>query len=143
MANLIARWHQSLNEIPEHHWEDLVGNHINPFFRWKWLSALETSNSICARQGWQPLHLVLWREETPIAVATLYLKAHSYGEFVFDQVFARLAEELSLNYYPKLIGMSPLSPVEGYRFFYAQNENTQELTNLMMETIDRLSLIHI
>ena len=92
MAKLIARWHQSLKEIPENHWENLVGPQINPFFRWKWLNALEISGSVCAQQGWQPFHLGLWREDIPIAIAPLYLKSHSYGEFIFDQVFAKLAQ---------------------------------------------------
>ena len=45
---------------------------------------------------------------TKIAVAPLFLKGHSYGEFVFDQTFARLAADLGLRYYPKLLGMSPV-----------------------------------
>ncbi len=136
MVNLIARWHQSIDEIQEHQWKLLINNQSNPFYQWKWLHALEKSGSICAQQGWQPIHLSIWRSNCPIAVAPLYLKAHSYGEFVFDQVFANLAGDLGLNYYPKMLGMSPLSPIEGYRFFYAPEENIKELTTLMIEVID-------
>ena len=49
------------------------------------------SGSVVPRQGWQPCHLGLWRGEQLIAAAPLYLKGHSYGEFVFDQSFAQLA----------------------------------------------------
>lgn len=136
MAILSARWHRSIQEIPEQQWCCLLKEQVIPFYRWGWLAALEHSESIAAEQGWQPLHLALWRGEVPVAVAPLYLKGHSYGEFVFDQVFARLAGDLGLNYYPKLLGMSPVSPVQGYRFFVAPEEDEAELTALMMQAID-------
>ena len=104
MTSLTARWHRSINEIPEQQWNSLVGDAAIPFYRWSWLEALESSGSIIPEQGWQPLHLALWRDDIPIAVAPLFLKGHSYGEFVFDQTFARLAADLGLRYYPKLLG---------------------------------------
>lgn len=137
MASLSARWHRSLQEIPEADWERLVGEDAIPFYRWRWLTALETSGSIAADQGWQPLHLALRRDDdTLVAVAPLYLKGHSYGEFVFDQAFARLAADLGLRYYPKLVGMSPVSPVQGYRFHVAPGEDAGALTALMLRLID-------
>ncbi len=119
---LEARWHQQLAEIPEQAWDALVASAGLPFYRWAWLEALERSGSIVPSQGWQACHLSLWREQQLIAVAPLYVKGHSYGEFVFDQSFAQLAGQLGLRYYPKLLGMSPLSPILGYRFFIASNE---------------------
>ena len=107
-----------------------------PFYRWGWLDALERSGSIIPDQGWQPLHLAIWRGDSPIAVAPLYLKGHSYGEFVFDQTFARLASDLGLRYYPKLIGMSPVSPVVGYRFHVRSDEDEAALTAEMLRVID-------
>jgi len=137
MATLSARWHRSLREIPESEWERLVGPQAIPFYRWRWLAALEDSGSTVPEQGWQPLHLSLWRGgDTLVAVAPLYLKGHSYGEFVFDQAFARLAGDLGLRYYPKLLGMSPVSPVQGYRFHLAEGEDPAALTALMLELID-------
>ena len=137
MTAFTARWHQSIREIPERHWQELVGEQAIPFYRWGWLEALEASGSIAPDQGWQPLHLALWRDEIPVAVAPLYLKGHSYGEFVFDQSFARLAADLGLRYYPKLLGMSPVSPVLGYRFHMREGEDHAQLTRLLIQTIDR------
>ncbi|WP_341886286.1 GNAT family N-acetyltransferase [Synechococcus sp. UW140] len=134
---LEARWHRQLAEIPQQQWDQLVQQFELPFYRWHWLEALERSGSIESKQGWQPCHLSLWRADALIAVAPLYLKGHSYGEFVFDQSFAQLAGQLGLAYYPKLVGMSPVSPVLGYRFFFASGENPQELTTLLLELIDR------
>jgi hypothetical protein len=136
MSSLKVRWHRSIREIPEEHWQALVGADSIPFYRWAWLDALESSGSVVPDQGWQPLHLALWRGDTPIAVAPLYLKGHSYGEFVFDQTFARLASDLGLRYYPKLLGMSPVSPVLGYRFHVLDGEDAAELTGVLMQAID-------
>ena len=143
MADLQARWHQAMAELPQDQWQELLANHQGaadsaslPFYDWNWLQLLEASGSIVPRQGWQPCHLGLWRGERLVAVAPLYLKGHSYGEFVFDQSFAQVAGQLGLRYYPKLVGMSPLSPVQGYRFLFAAGENAAELTAAMLELID-------
>lgn len=143
MAELRAQWHTSLSELPQQQWQALLlasaaeaGQPLPPFFSWSWLHQLEASGSITPRNGWQPCHLALWRDGELLAVAPLYLKGHSYGEFVFDQAFAQLAGQLGLRYYPKLVGMSPVSPVQGYRFLVAAGEDTARLTALLLELID-------
>jgi len=137
MAELQARWHRAIVELSQEAWDTLLGDHAAaPFYRWRWLHRLEASGSIVPREGWQPCHLGLWRGGELVAAAPLYLKGHSYGEFVFDQSFAQLAGQLGLRYYPKLVGMSPLSPVEGYRFLIAAGEDEAAITALMLELID-------
>jgi len=143
MAQIRAQWHTALADLPAAAWQALLaataarsGTAVPPFFHWSWLQQLETSGSIIPRQGWQPCHLSLWRGERLVAAAPLYLKGHSYGEFVFDQAFAQLAGQLGLRYYPKLVGMSPLSPVQGYRFLVLAGEDRAQLTALMLELID-------
>jgi len=128
-------------ELPEARWDQLVaaasGSSVpSPFFRWRWLHHLELSGSIVPSQGWQPCHLGLWRDGQLVAVAPLYLKGHSYGEFVFDQSFAELATRLGQRYYPKLVGMSPVSPVVGYRFWIDPSEDATRLTAAMLRLID-------
>ena len=139
MLPLSMHWHRSIQEISQEHWDRLLGKQATPFYRWRWLMDLETSGSIVPGKGWQALHLSLWRGENLVAFAPLYLKGHSYGEFVFDQSFARLAADLGLRYYPKLIGMSPVSPIQGYRFHVAPEENVAELTALMLNLIDEFA----
>ncbi len=136
MNNLKIKWHKSISEIPEKAWRNLLGSNLSPFYSWEWLNALETSDSIIPLNGWQPLFLSAWNGKNIIASAPLYLKAHSYGEFIFDNSFAELAQNLNLKYYPKLIGMSPLSPVEGYRFLFSAGENEKELTYILIKEID-------
>jgi predicted N-acyltransferase len=113
-----------------------------PFFSWNWLHALETSGSIVPSQGWQPCHLGLWRGDALVALAPLYLKGHSYGEFVFDQSFAQLAGQLGLRYYPKLVGMSPVSPVEGYRFLVSAAEDQGAIIDALFAQIETFCVRH-
>ena len=84
MVKIVSKWHSSIKEISKEDWTAILDEKVIPFFQWDWLLALEESTSITAKSGWQPFHLGLWREEHLVAFAPLYLKAHSYGEFVFD-----------------------------------------------------------
>ena len=111
----------SIKEISKEIWNELANEINNPFYEWTWLKNLEISKSVSRETGWQPLYFVAYKHEEILGIAPLFLKSHSYGEFIFDQSFARLAQELNLNYYPKLIGMSPYSPVNGYQFLYKKN----------------------
>jgi predicted N-acyltransferase len=148
MADLQARWHRATAEIPADQFQALLlqvtpaNQEPLPFYTWAWLHALEASGSIVPSQGWQTCHLGLWRGDTLVALAPLYLKGHSYGEFVFDQSFAQLAGQLGLRYYPKLVGMSPVSPVEGYRFLIGPGEDKQALTAVLFQQIEAFCQQH-
>lgn len=129
-------WTNQIADIPQAAWDALALPLKTPFLEWAWLDNLETSGSATAKAGWLPNHLTIWRDRQLIAAAPLYIKGHSYGEFVFDQQWADLASRLGLEYYPKLLGMSPFTPVEGYRFLIAPGEDEEELTSLMVGAID-------
>ena len=116
-----------------------------PGLEWDWLNNMETSGSTGAKAGWLPNHLTLWSEDDSgkdmlVAAAPLYLKGHSYGEFVFDHQWAELAQRLGVDYYPKMLGMSPFTPAEGYRFLIAPEEDEAALTEAMVELIDDFCL---
>ena len=110
----------SISEIKKEIWDEFNKKNDNPFYEWYWIKNLEKSNTVTRETGWQPLYFLVYKKANKelCAIAPLFLKNHSYGEFIFDQSFARLAQDLNLNYYPKLIGMSPYSPIEGYQFLY-------------------------
>ena len=74
MSDLIAKWHKSIKEIPKESWQELKIEHAIPFFEWDWLEALETSKSISKINGWQPIHLSIWKKSRLISFAPLYLK---------------------------------------------------------------------
>ncbi|MFE4105454.1 GNAT family N-acetyltransferase [Almyronema epifaneia] len=135
-------WIRNLAEIPKSAWDALALPLTTPFLEWDWLHNMESSGSAVAKAGWLPNHLTIWRDRTLVAAAPLYLKGHSYGEFVFDHQWADLAARLGLQYYPKLLGMSPFTPAEGYRFLMAPDEDEDTLTALMVEAIDQFCQRH-
>ena len=129
-------WISKLAEIPQASWDALAMPLKTPFMEWDWLNNLETSGSATGKNGWLPHHLTVWRDKNLIACAPLYVKSHSYGEFVFDNQWADLAQRLGIQYYPKLMGMTPFTPAEGYRFLIADGEDEDELTGIMVSAID-------
>ena len=88
----------------------------NPFVSHAFLSVVEDSGSANARTGWVPQHAVLRNDSgTVVAVAPIYAKSHSYGEYVFDHGWANALERVGVRYYPKLQVAVPFSPVPGPR----------------------------
>ncbi|MDB9541154.1 GNAT family N-acetyltransferase [Anabaenopsis tanganyikae CS-531] len=134
--NYSSLWINHIAQVPQNAWDALAIPLKTPFLEWDWLNNLEISQSATAKTGWLPNHLTLWREGTLIAAAPLYLKGHSYGEFVFDQQWAELAHRLGIQYYPKLLGMTPFTPAEGYRFLIAPGEDEDYITAMMVHEID-------
>jgi predicted N-acyltransferase len=135
-------WTNKIAEIPQAAWDAMALPLKTPFLEWEWLNNLEISQSATANTGWLPNHLTLWRERNLIAAAPLYLKGHSYGEFVFDHQWAELSSRLGVAYYPKLLGMTPFTPAEGYRFLIAPGENEEEITAMMLHEIDSFCVQH-
>lgn len=130
-------WIRQIHEIPQAAWDEMALPLQTPFLEWTWLHNMEHSGSVVANAGWLPNHLTVWRSQTLVAAAPLYLKSHSYGEFVFDHQWADLANRLGVEYYPKLLGMSPFTPAEGYRFLMAPGEDERQLTEMMVAAIDQ------
>lgn len=135
---LRLRWFRSMAEIPPEAWDTLALALEAPILEWEWLRQLEVSGSICPRTGWLPLHLTAWRGSDLVAAAPLYAKGHSEGEFVWDHVWADVAGQLGLAYYPKLVGMSPATPVPGYRFLVAPGEDEDEVADLLLGAVERV-----
>ncbi|WP_204140800.1 GNAT family N-acetyltransferase [Halomicronema sp. CCY15110] len=130
-------WIRHIHEIPQMAWDAMALPLQTPFLEWTWLHNMEQSGSAVANAGWLPNHLTVWRNQELIAAAPMYLKSHSYGEFVFDHQWAELAGRLGIEYYPKLLGMSPFTPAEGYRFLIAPGEAERQLTEIMVAAIDQ------
>jgi uncharacterized protein len=101
--------------IPASAWDACAGSD-NPFLSHAFLDALEESGSATAETGWLPQHLALEDAGGQIlGVAPLYLKGHSYGEYVFDHGWADAYERAGGRYYPKLQCAVPFTPVTGPR----------------------------
>lgn len=104
-----------IGAIPAVEWDALF-DPAYPFTHHAFLKALEDSGCVGAGTGWQPCHLTLRDAEGQLtAAAPLYLKAHSYGEFVFDWSWAQASTQLGTDYYPKLVCAIPFTPSVGPR----------------------------
>ena len=114
-ATLTLSLHKQISDIPPEEWDACAGDG-NPFVSHAFLSALEDSGSASARTGWLPQHAVLRTDGGQVvAVAPMYAKSHSYGEYVFDHGWAHALERAGGDYYPKLQVAAPFSPVPGPR----------------------------
>ena len=95
--------------------EDETGRPSDPFTTYRFLSALENSGSIGTGSGWQPQYLAARVAGQVVAVAPLYAKGHSQGEYVFDHNWAHAYERAGGRYYPKLQIAVPFTPATGRR----------------------------
>jgi predicted N-acyltransferase len=104
-----------IDEVAAEDWDACAGPD-NPFVSHAFLACLEESGSATAKTGWLPQHLLVKDAAGRlIAAAPLYLKSHSYGEYVFDHGWADAYERAGGRYYPKLQACVPFSPVPGPR----------------------------
>ncbi|WJY22643.1 GNAT family N-acetyltransferase [Fontisubflavum oceani] len=92
------------------------GAPFDPFTTYRFLSALEESGSVGPGSGWQPRYLLVRAGDEVIAVAPLYAKGHSQGEYIFDHNWAHAYERAGGQYYPKLQVAVPFTPATGRRF---------------------------
>ncbi len=133
-ADLIARLHTRIAEIPQAQWQALLAQSDdadNPFTSWDFLDALEKNACIQVDLGWSPLHLAIYQGDQLVAAAPSYLKGNSHGEFVFDWAWAHAYQQNRLHYYPKLLVASPYSPVTAPKLLAA----TRELKLALIETL--------
>ncbi len=86
-----------------------------PCLRHAYLATLEETGCVGGRTGWTPAHATLWQQGELAAVMPLYLKDHSYGEYVFDWAWAEAYHRHGLDYYPKWLSALPFTPIPGAR----------------------------
>lgn len=122
-----------IHEIGETDWDKCAGT-ANPFVSFAFLSAMEDSGSANADTGWQPFHLVVTDDDDTVAgIVPLYVKSHSYGEYVFDWSWAEAYERAGGRYYPKLQAAVPFSPVPGPRLLIrSDHPDTDRVRTLLI-----------
>jgi predicted N-acyltransferase len=113
----VTRVLHSALEVGAAAWNNLLAEQQapGPFMRHEYLAALEQSKSATPAKGWTPRFITLWLGGELHAACALYLKKHSYGEYVFDWAWANAYEQHGLEYYPKAVIASPFTPVPGAR----------------------------
>ena len=128
-------FNDSIDKIPASQWNQLCQTDY-PFIQHAFLRALEHSGSVSAETGWQPMHMTLHQHNTIVGVMPLYIKNHSYGEYVFDWSWADAWARQGLNYYPKLVTAIPYTPAQGPRMGSSLPE--PEALSLFHEAIQKL-----
>ena len=122
----------SLAEIPASEWNALLPKDAGPFLNHAFLSTLEETMCVGGKTGWQIAHLGLKDHDKLIGAMPLYLKQHSYGEFVFDWSWAQAYEQQGLQYFPKALCAIPFTPVQGSRILSAPGLNRQQIESTLI-----------
>src|SRR5262245_56985176 len=121
-----------------------------PFTSHAFLSPLEETGCVGENSGWVSQHLV-WRDADGrlAAAVPLYIKAHSWGEFVFDWSWAQAYQRAGRDYYPKLLAAIPYTPVTGPRLLVRHDLDVPVIRARLAATLrevaadNRLSGVHV
>jgi predicted N-acyltransferase len=120
---LTAETVRDITAVSADDWDRLAGS-ANPFVSHAFLAALESGGAVGGDSGWDPFHIIVRDGNGRLAAAMpLYVKHHSYGEYVFDHSWANAFERAGGRYYPKLLSAIPFTPVTGPRLL-AQDAST-------------------
>ena len=151
MPEIHARVLDDLSHVDAAEWNRLAGGH--PMLSYEFIHALHQPGCAAADSGWLPQFLTLW-DETPRkdraaprarlrAAMPLYLKSHSYGEYVFDWAWADAYRRHGLAYYPKLLAAIPFSPVSGPRLLAATDADRAALVRAALDLARDASSLHV
>lgn len=139
----------TLSGVDRAAWDALAnppGARFDPFIAWGFLEALEATGCVGAGTGWEPAHVLARNAEGALVGAMpLYLKHHSYGEYVFDHSWADAMRRAGGRYYPKLQCAAPFTPVTGRRLFATGEDVQHALVAGALEAARKLkaSSIHV
>jgi predicted N-acyltransferase len=124
-------------------WDALAD--ATPMLSHVFLSALEETGCVGPGTGWQPYPMVVRQEGRLVGAMPLYLKSHSYGEYVFDWAWADAYERNGMAYYPKLLSAIPFTPASGARLLSADKDIQALMAQVLEEQMQRhaLSSAHI
>ena len=141
MKELTVSFVNSIEEIGRDNWNALSGT-TNPFIRYEFLHALESTGCTTKETGWQPMHVCISEEPTKVqankrltAVMPLYLKNNSWGEYVFDWSWAEAYSKHGLGYYPKLVTSIPFTPSAGPRVCTGDGNQEADVIALIFENV--------
>ena len=129
----------SLADVNRNEWDSLnTSNH--PFTSYDFLNSLEMSESVTAKTGWNPQHIIIKNNTGNIIGASPnYLKMHSYGEYIFDHAWANAFENAGGQYYPKLLSAIPFTPATGPRVLIdPKNPDNNKIFKLIINMFEAI-----
>jgi len=129
-----------LSDLPASEWNALLPKDAGRFLRHEFLNTLEESGCVGGNTGWQVAHLVLRDGQKLLGAMPLYLKQHSYGEFVFDWSWAQAYEQQGMQYFPKALCAIPFTPVQGSRILSAGNVDAGLARQYLIKSLKTLVL---
>lgn len=145
--NYVTRVFDTPEAIGAEAWNALLANEADPspFMRHEYLCALHASGAAVAETGWQAQFVGLWEGSELVAACPMYLKRHSYGEYVFDWAWANAFEQHGLNYYPKALVAVPFTPVPGARLLARDANARSALVSALLDHAreENLSSLHL
>lgn len=145
--NYVIRVHDHPGHVDAAQWNALLAQQpsATPFMRHEYLVAMHESESAVDETGWQAQFLTLHDGDRLVAACPLYLKSHSYGEYVFDWAWADAYQRHGLRYYPKLLSAVPFTPVPGPRLLARDAPSRVALLKGMTQfaTEAKLSSAHV
>ncbi len=131
---------ESLTDVSAVEWNglNLCGN---PFIRHEFLCTLETERCADRHKGWRAQHILLRSDDTLelIGAIPLYLKNHSWGEFVFDWSWASAFARHGIDYYPKLSSAVPFTPASGPRLLTASKGDPGQIRMALANALRSLA----
>ncbi|MFM9913992.1 MAG: GNAT family N-acetyltransferase [Methylophilaceae bacterium] len=133
----------SVSDVDAKRWDALTDG--SPLLSHAFLSALENTHCVGQGTGWQPYPLLVWNEDKLVGAMPLYIKSHSYGEYVFDWSWAEAYERNGIAYYPKLLSAIPFTPITGARLLSADSTVQKLMAQTLLELVQRhqLSSAHV
>ena len=132
---------ETLARVDPLEWNALAGE--QPFLKHEFLASLMETGCASRRSGWWPRFLLLRRAGALVGAMPLFVKSHSYGEYVFDWAWAEAYERHGLDYYPKLLGAVPFTPVRGQRVLARGAEERASLVAAALNLAKDMSSLHV
>ncbi len=143
----VTRTLDSFTEVQAEMWDNLLALHsdASPFVQHAYLLAMEASGSASPVTGWQAHIITLERAGLVVAACALYVKDHSYGEYVFDWAWANAYQQHGLPYYPKAVVAVPFTPVPGARLLATDADTRCALVRAIVAWCEerKLSSLHM
>jgi uncharacterized protein len=142
MPDLLLHLRPDLPLALEQPWDALLAqaDAPTPFMSSRYLQALLHSGAARPDTGWTPQFACLMDGERLVAACPLWIKAHSWGEFVFDQAWAQAYARHGLRYYPKGLVAVPFTPVSGSRLLAEDDASRALLAQALMQACAELGL---
>jgi predicted N-acyltransferase len=132
-----------MGQIEARQWDALADG--SPILSHAFLSTLEDTGCVGPGTGWQPYPLTVRQEGHITGAIPLYIKSHSYGEYVFDWAWADAFQRNGLAYYPKLLAAIPFTPISGARLLGNDPITQSLMLQVLLQQMEQhqLSSVHV